>query len=316
MKSKKSHKINKKIVGKLMAMSTDELKDLATYVPYNKNGKTNSRINFILVVETLLIIVVEAFLLIIPLLGLMTIISLNIIDIVIEISLIILSPLFVAFLSRKICMKMLNRKLKRMGADPEMADAIKFIIVNFDEFDLSIDDFSKELKNLLQNHNNSSSRILESLQDKLNEYLALKERGYCSYEDDFPEILKIFMPLLIIYFDNAVKSKLSTESIKSKLSTKSIEEIINRYDMISQFERFLMDRKAIVEQQEKERTEEESDELSKILDDIDSARDEVNKNKAEKMKILNSNSDFNKLKDLSNRVKSSRINMESKLIQD
>lgn len=316
MKSKKSHKINKKIVGKLMAMSTDELKDLATYVPYNKNGKTNSRINFILVVEALLIIVVEAFLLIIPLLGLMTIISLNIIDIVIEISLIILSPLFVAFLSRKICMKILNRKLKRMGADPEMADAIKFIIVNFDEFDLSIDDFSKEMKNLLQNHNNSSSKILESLQDKLNEYLALKERGYCSYEDDFPEILKIFMPLLIIYFDNAVKSKLSTESIKSKLSTKSIEEIINRYDMISQFERFLMDRKAMVEQQEKERTEEESNELSKILDDIDSARDEVNKNKAEKMKILNSNSDFNKLKDLSNRVKSSRINMESKLIQD
>lgn len=299
-----------------MAMSTDELKDLATYVPYNKNGKTNSRINFILVVEALLIIVVEAFLLIIPLLGLMTIISLNIIDIVIEISLIILSPLFVAFLSRKICMKILNRKLKRMGADPEMADAIKFIIVNFDEFDLSIDDFSKEMKNLLQNHNNSSSKILESLQDKLNEYLALKERGYCSYEDDFPEILKIFMPLLIIYFDNAVKLKLSTESIKSKLSTKSIEEIINRYDMISQFERFLMDRKAMVEQQEKERTEEESNELSKILDEIDSARDEVNKNEAEKMKILNSNSDFNKLKDLSNRVKSSRINMESKLIQE
>lgn len=307
MKSKKSHKINKKIVGKLMAMSTDELKDLATYVPYNKNGKTNSRINFILIVEALLIIVVEAFLLIIPLLGLMTIISLNIIDIVIEISLIILSPLFVAFLSRKICMKILNRKLKRMGADPEMADAIKFIIVNFDEFDLSIDDFSKEMKNLLQNHNNSSSKILESLQDKLNEYLALKERGYCSYEDDFPEILKIFMPLLIIYFNNAVKSK---------LSTKSIEEIINRYDMISQFERFLMDRKAMVEQQEKERTEEESNELSKILDEIDSARDEVNKNETEKMKILNSNSDFNKLKDLSNRVKSSRINMESKLIQE
>lgn len=298
MKSKKSHKINKKIVGKLMAMSTDELKDLATCVSYNKNVEINSCIS--------LFLVVVAFLAIVPLLSSMTIISVNI-GVITEFFLMILSPLFVEFLSRKICMKMLNRKLKRMGADSEMVDAIKSIIVNFDKFDLSINDFSKEMKNLLQDHNNSSSRILESLQDKLNEYLALKGRGYYSYEDDLPEILKIFMPLLIIYFNNAGKPK---------LSAKSIEEIINRYDMIGQFERFLMDRTAIVEQQEKERTEEESSELSKNLDDIDSARDEVNRNEAEKMKILNSNSDFNKLKDLSNRVKSSRINMESKLIQE
>lgn len=298
MKSKKSHKINKKIVGKLMAMSTDELKDLATCVSYNKNVKTNSCIS--------LFLVVAAFLVIVPLLSSMTIISVNI-GVITEFFLMILSPLFVEFLSGKICMKMLNRKLKRMGADSEMVNAIKSIIVNFDKFDLSINDFSKEMKNLLQDHNNSSSRILESLQDKLNEYLALKGRGYYSYEDDLPEILKIFMPLLIIYFNNAGKPK---------LSAKSIEEIINRYDMIGQFERLLMDRTAIVEQQEKERTEEESSELSKNLDDIDSARDEVNRNEAEKMKILNSNSDFNKLKDLSNRVKSSRINMESKLIQE
>lgn len=126
-----------------------------------------------------------------------------------------------------------------------------------------------------------------------------------SYKDDLPELLKIFMPLLLVYLNN-----------ENTISRNLVEHIIHKYDMDNQFIRFLSEKGEILEQRFNDAKNKENSKVDKALEDTESVRDEIQMKTEDSKKILNGSQEYNKLKDLSDRVKSSRISMESKLMDN
>ena len=113
------------------------------------------------------------------------------------------------------------------------------------------------------------------------------------------------MPLLLVYLNN-----------ENTISRNLVEHIIHKYDMDNQFIRFLSEKGEILEQRFNDAKNKENSKVDKALEDTESVRDEIQRKTNEKKKILEGSQEYNKLKDLSDRVKSSRISMESKLMDN